>query len=508
MYAENISLSTATALPPHPPAPEKPLPPPPRIRPTESQKQKQKRVQKRAGPALDGDAQWRISSDSQTNETISPLINVEREGLATSWNRKGVDADEDENAYRTTEPEHTSKVREKRIRRKKRRNRTASDAVESFACTADDGRSLEQEDAVGDSIIPLPPPGDVSPLSSRSPDGIPNPTNTVIDAVLKRTDKLTRDIANDAFNFHSEVALRSPRARRTEHNNDIRATFPIDRSKGKKGSQSSLRSSTSHLSDSNAYKKRPPDVVTIKSPLSNEQVTIPIQELYNDVGFPSTNMCLEPVASRPVTTMAKVGVVYVEDEHRYRPWDRSPQELINSDYTGRRNVEERRWRDVRDRMMVMFSQALHNASAQFFHLLHGIFAGVCLLSVLLLPSFSDIAPPSNSAGDSIVMKNPVHIFLSIYIPKAFGLSIVNNILVTTAVLDTLDCLVGLDGSLQRWKTVWNPRVNGWSKTLLTIGVGCSISIVWITTILLTPLDDRLAQSHIGEGLGLYGESDW
>ncbi|KAJ3179522.1 hypothetical protein HDU85_004795 [Gaertneriomyces sp. JEL0708] len=355
MHSENVRLSTVNVLPPHLPAPEKPLPPPPRIRPAGSKKQK--RAPKRTGPALDGDAPWRISSDTQANETIDPMIDVEREGLVTSWNRKGVDADEDENGDGTTEPKHTLKGREHRIRRKKRRNRTKSDAVGSSAYTVDDGKSLyvSLEDAVGDSITPLPS-GDISPLTSRSPDGIQHPTNTVVDAGLRCGDKLTRDIANDASNSHSEIALRSPRARRTEHSNDIKATFPIDRSSGKKGSQSSLRSSTSHLSDSNAYKKRPADVVTIKSPLNDEQVIIPIQESHSDVDFPSTHILPEPAASRPVTTIAKLGVVYVEDEYRYRPWERSPQELMNSAYTGRRNVEERKWRDVRDRMMVTFSQ--------------------------------------------------------------------------------------------------------------------------------------------------------
>lgn len=103
-------------------------------------------------------------------------------------------------------------------------------------------------------------------------------------------------------------------------------------------------------------------------------------------------------------------------------------------------------------------------------------------------------------------------------------AIVFNILATLVLVDALDVVFGLD--TDRFGPVW--WKDGWSKfwtavamILCTFSCGSNFvrrisnimsslvtSVSWISTVLMTPLDDRLWESQRQTNAGPYGDPEW
>ncbi|KAJ3298226.1 hypothetical protein HDU79_000114 [Rhizoclosmatium sp. JEL0117] len=149
---------------------------------------------------------------------------------------------------------------------------------------------------------------------------------------------------------------------------------------------------------------------------------------------------------------------------------------------------------------------------------HGLYAGICLLSICLFPTWIPLITPQTN---TYVF---VEAFVAFYSPVAMPVSRVFNVLGTASVLAALDG--GIDGAgegihrMNRWwknlrgmvsgvgAVRWWRRRSGRTKRLAGfLAVFCA-AISYICTIVMVYVDDRLYESQLGAFGGIYGNGNW
>ncbi|TPX70335.1 hypothetical protein SpCBS45565_g01733 [Spizellomyces sp. 'palustris'] len=248
----------------------------------------------------------------------------------------------------------------------------------------------------------------------------------------------------------------------------------------------------------------------IRSPITDQYITIPISELQTLSGEPALDLNEDGGINFEIPTdlshprMQEMDAVFVEERGRFRPWSSTNMHGIND--KGMDLEHGRRWWETRDGMLLQWATSLHVSMAQITHLLHGIYAGLCLLSLIMLPSFSAITPPDPSVSASIIILDPTFRFVVSYSTYAGTVNIVFNVLATLVLLNVLDMAFGLGGPGNRRRNVWWRERE--SRVWNALGALLLFFLSWISTVLITAQDDRLSQSQQGVNQGPYGDPGW
>ncbi|KNC98770.1 uncharacterized protein SPPG_05751 [Spizellomyces punctatus DAOM BR117] len=250
----------------------------------------------------------------------------------------------------------------------------------------------------------------------------------------------------------------------------------------------------------------------IRSPITDQYVTLPISELQILSGEAALDLNEDGGINFETPThlshprMQEMDAVFIEERGRFRPWSSATANMHGIHDKGIDLEHGRRWWETRDGMLLQWATSLHVSIAQITHLLHGIYAGLCLLSLIMLPSFSAISPPDPSVSASVIMFDPTFRFVVSYSTYAGTVNIVFNILATLVLLDVLDIVFGLRGPGNRRRYVWWRERE--SRVWTALGALLLFFLSWISTVLITAQDDRLSQSQQGVDQGPYGDPGW
>ncbi|KAJ3149180.1 hypothetical protein HDU89_003896 [Geranomyces variabilis] len=205
-----------------------------------------------------------------------------------------------------------------------------------------------------------------------------------------------------------------------------------------------------------------------------------------------------------------------------------------------------------DTLLLAFTHTLQSTLSHTLHIAHGLYAGICLLSLILLPVFNQLDVPTTATTTTTVSS---YRFLTWYSSHAGAVSVAFNTLATLAVLHAMDVVVarwrdhnnafgatttgaapattlgnrqavgdqgGNDSATdagaakqhphatraqsqlgrQRRQRHWSVRETGAVLILL-----CTV-ISWLGAVLITPQDDKLWDSQQQAGYGPYGDPDW
>ncbi|KAJ3071342.1 hypothetical protein HDU98_005473 [Podochytrium sp. JEL0797] len=162
---------------------------------------------------------------------------------------------------------------------------------------------------------------------------------------------------------------------------------------------------------------------------------------------------------------------------------------------------------------------INTSSAHILQTAHGIYAGLCLLSISLFPPTVPLITPYASAYANVEK------FVAFYSPVSNPVSRLFCVLGTAAVLAAMDGGIeesqGRDGVTRvgRWwksgrrmsgvgAVRWWRRRSGRAKRMAAFLAVICAAVSYICSVVMIPVDDRLFESQNGPFGGIYGRAGW
>ncbi|KAJ3021734.1 hypothetical protein HKX48_007903 [Thoreauomyces humboldtii] len=196
--------------------------------------------------------------------------------------------------------------------------------------------------------------------------------------------------------------------------------------------------------------------------------------------------------------MVDMDAVFIEERGRFRYCPPSKYAERGTATDLERGIDGAKTKDA---MLQEFSETIYMWLTQLIHFIHGMYAGLCLLTLILLPTFQSLY----DADMSLSMSSTG--FLAWYSPRAMAVSITFNVLSTFILLDAGDVVVGIGRGVAT-----PPRARWWKadrrRMLLAACIVLFAFLSWISAVLILPIDDRLRESQERSGYGPYGDPDW
>ncbi|KAJ3040117.1 hypothetical protein HDV00_011441 [Rhizophlyctis rosea] len=392
----------------------------------------------------------------------------------------------------------------------------------------------------------------LTPLEDGAPSPTPEPPNT---ETLARSPSKSRSRSGlKASAFGSVMSVGADEVwdeeggRVLDENETARETETDWERKGgrrRKGVGSRSLSGRSGRSDTELSKQKPKKLkpIQLKSPTTDETVTIhPTdmsprrdrrsrrEELAPELGFGSVygSQMMFTVPEPPLEEVEEeeeeedgreerfgkgVDAVFVDEGGMFRKSDGrrpSPSDDLEA------ALNDPSWLDTK---MLRLARRLHTTLHRLLHTLHGLLSGFLLLTLIFLPSFTPLPPPPPLPSQetfppppnqsTLLLPNGLFTFLAYYSSAVGGVQIIGNILSTAGMLDALDVVVGIGsrGRMFSERERVDRRFRGrvrWMKGVILL----SGTIQYLSTILITPIDDRLNMSQKGPYPDHYGGPYW
>ncbi|KAI8619039.1 hypothetical protein BC830DRAFT_1105966 [Chytriomyces sp. MP71] len=211
----------------------------------------------------------------------------------------------------------------------------------------------------------------------------------------------------------------------------------------------------------------------------------------------------------PVLESGDPDILFVDDGSRFRHLKRLKGGLPEDEATVSFDDQLRR-----------LCMKMNRSTSHTLHTSHGIYAGLCLLSIAIFPN-TTVPFFSPLAG----LYYPVLQFVAFYSGVSTPTSRIFSVIGTLSVLSTLDGGFdhqvgdGMDRASQWWSysgkrlsTVgavrWWRRRSGRIKRIAAILAVVCTFISYVASIVMVPVDDRLYESQVGLYGGIYGGQNW
>ncbi|KAI8921121.1 hypothetical protein DFJ77DRAFT_448675 [Powellomyces hirtus] len=248
-------------------------------------------------------------------------------------------------------------------------------------------------------------------------------------------------------------------------------------------------------------------MIKVKSPISDQYVVVSTRQIRRHSNQNPEDLHVAPLDNLPdlrhVGT-SDLGAVFVEERGKYQYRPATSMHSSNITHTDvESGVEGAKSKDA---MLTDLQTCIQRWTAHALHLTHGVYSGLCLLSLLLLPSFTALSFSSELSPLSDVITQSSFRFLTWYSLRAFGVSVAFNFLSTLSLFDVLDIVVrNADDGGHRVTVPWYLRKGSlWAAISMILFA----SISWISAALMVSLDDRLWDSQRDANFGPYGNPDW
>ncbi|KAJ3163301.1 hypothetical protein HDU88_006399 [Geranomyces variabilis] len=343
-----------------------------------------------------------------------------------------------------------------------------------------------------------------------------------------------------------------------------------------RGNNNAAGSATAMIDSQESLRSRQhPTSVKVKSPVSDKYVIVPtpnpplrqselsIDELHEARGNGFSAVAGVAVGAGP----ADMTAVFIDDGRgRFHP-SRSPATYYDPDsrtITPSSDLEagftshttsSPTIPTTTDTLLLAFTHTFQSTLSHTLHIAHGLYAGTCLLSLILLPVFNQLDMPTTATTTTTVSS---YRFLTWYSSHAGAVSVAFNTLATLAVLNAMDVVVarwrdnndafgatttmttgeaavatlgnrhavgghgGNDPAIDAGAAKQHPlatraqyqpgrqlRQRHWAvrETSAVFILLCTV-ISWLGAVLITPQDDKLWDSQQQAGYGPYGDPDW
>ncbi|KAI8816462.1 uncharacterized protein EV422DRAFT_545263 [Fimicolochytrium jonesii] len=372
----------------------------------------------------------------------------------------------------------------------------------------DHQRDVERQGQTSMRNEPDTEPGYTSRERGRSKHGKASSTATLDrNVTIDNEDEARADLGRTRGHSKSREKLRRERGEDVDDGRGGRMERSGSVGKLRKAGSSGKMSKQGRSTDRQPEKEK---YIKIKSPTSDQYVilsTSELQRLAKRTEHEAERGDLQANEELPVVTPDDVTAYYVQEDGRFRPgFSRNPRRSnhLNNElemgYYGQK---------AKDAMLMRLADTLQRETNHLTHLLAGIYCGLCLLSLLLLPTISslDLQPTTITASD--LPHEPAFRFLAFYSPHAKVANVIFNVFATAMFLDAVNVFYGAPRGMNE---TGEGRERWWSKRLSWAWVAFFLVIVtfitWLATVLITPLDDRIHESQSTAGAGPYGDPEW
>ncbi|KAJ3172918.1 hypothetical protein HDU87_007754 [Geranomyces variabilis] len=334
--------------------------------------------------------------------------------------------------------------------------------------------------------------------------------------------------------------------------------------------------STHTQKNTESLRSRPhPTSVKVKSPVSDQYVIVPTpnpplrqSELSNDELHEARSTGFSAAVGAGISAgAADTAAVFIDDGRghfhpsrspaTYDPDSRTitPSSDLEAAYHHHPSSPTATPTTTTDALLLTFTHTFQSTLSHTLHIAHGLYAGICLLSLILLPVFGQLemmpATTTTTAAAAATVAGTTtslsYRFLAWYSSHAGSVSVAFNTLATLAVLNAVDAVTA------RWWWWWWRRDDNENAVALsanqvgsrTAGAAakhrgatpaaplqhqqarqlrrryywpmreigavlillCTV-ISWLGAVLITPQDDKLWDSQQQAGSGPYGDPDW
>ncbi|KAJ3098730.1 hypothetical protein HK100_005030 [Physocladia obscura] len=187
----------------------------------------------------------------------------------------------------------------------------------------------------------------------------------------------------------------------------------------------------------------------------------------------------------PVFEAGEPDILFVDDGTRFRHLRRSK--------IGDEKTEQEELHSF-DEQLHRLCSAINTTSSHFLQTGHGIYAGLCLLSVALFPTTVPLVTPTASSYEN------VSAFIEFYSPVSTPTSRLFSVVGTLAVVGAFD------GGMENSSEGVDRLGKWWRAGNRVSSIGACVS--YICSIAMVPVDDRLYESQMGIYGGAYGTKNW